>query len=460
MRKGNKAYIHYEVILITLSLIFQFSCNKNWLDVKPNKSLVVPSTVQDFQAILDNTNVFNSYAPALGELASDSYYLLYNDWQSSTPIEQQTYIWSDDPFQGNGDGDWNDAYNRILAANIVLEGIDNIKSDSSPKANWNNVKGSALFYRSFDFFNLAQIFCKPYNPNTADKDLGLPLRLSSDVNLKSVRASLQQTYDKIINDLIEAANLIPITPLYKTRPSKPAVYALLARVYLTMQNYSNALAYSDSCLQLQGTLMNYNTLNPMSSPPIGRFNSEVIFHATLEFYFDFYPSKQIIDSTLYNLYDNNDLRKVIFFRKRSNAMRFYGNYNGAINPPTFGGLATDEIYLIRAECYARSGDTAAAMKDLNTLLINRYKTGTFIPVSALSQNDALSMVLMERRKELVFRGVRWMDLRRLNTDSRFSVTLTRVLNGRSYSLPPNDPRYVFPIPPDEIRLSGIQQNPR
>ncbi len=380
MRRRNKVHIYYEVILITLLIILQFSCNKNWLDVKPNKSLVVPSTIQDYQAILDNTDAFNLYAPALGELASDDYYLLYDDWQSSTPIEQQTYIWSNNPFQGNGDVDWNDAYNRILTTNIVLEGINNIKSGPSSQVSWNNVKGSALFYRSLDFFNLAQIFCKPYDPNTANKDLGLPLRLASDVNIKSVRANLQQTYNRIINDLTEAANLIPVVSLYKTRPSKAAVYALLSRVYLTMQNYSNALEYSDSCLKLQSTLMNYNALNPLSSPPIKRLNSEVIFHASLEFYFDFYPSKQIIDSTLYNLYDNNDLRKVIFFRKRSNAMRFYGNYNGAINPPTFGGLATDEIYLIRAECYARLGEIAAAMKDLNTLLVNRYKAGTFIPV--------------------------------------------------------------------------------
>lgn len=78
-------------------------------------------------------------------------------------------------------------------------------------------------------------------------------------------------------------------------------------------------------------------------------------------------------------------------------------------------------------------------------------------------NDAtevLRLVLNERRKELAFRGIRWSDLRRLNKDERFAVTLSRTLNGQTYQLSPNDKRYVIPIDEQEIRLSGIEQNER
>jgi len=68
--------------------------------------------------------------------------------------------------------------------------------------------------------------------------------------------------------------------------------------------------------------------------------------------------------------------------------------------------------------------------------------------------------LKERRKELLFRGLRWTDLRRLNLDPRFAVTLARNVSGQIYSLPPEDPRYAWPIPDDEIQASGIPQNPR
>ncbi|MGI8583213.1 MAG: RagB/SusD family nutrient uptake outer membrane protein, partial [Chitinophagaceae bacterium] len=64
------------------------------------------------------------------------------------------------------------------------------------------------------------------------------------------------------------------------------------------------------------------------------------------------------------------------------------------------------------------------------------------------------------RKELVFRGQRWFDLRRLNKDPRFAKTLTRKLNGKITELPANDPRYTEYIPLDVIGFTGMQQNMR
>jgi len=69
-------------------------------------------------------------------------------------------------------------------------------------------------------------------------------------------------------------------------------------------------------------------------------------------------------------------------------------------------------------------------------------------------------ILVERRKELVLRNVRWFDLRRLNKDPRLAKTLLRKLNGQVYQLPPNDPRYTQYIPQSVIDLSGIEQNIR
>jgi hypothetical protein len=100
------------------------------------------------------------------------------------------------------------------------------------------------------------------------------------------------------------------------------------------------------------------------------------------------------------------------------------------------------------------------MNNLNALLVKRWKTGTFIPLTASNTDDALNKILLERRKELCFRGIRWSDLKRLNKDLKYSKTLVRVLNGQTYTLLPNDPKYVLPIPDNEIRVSGIEQNLR
>ena len=125
----------------------------------------------------------------------------------------------------------------------------------------------------------------------------------------------------------------------------------------------------------------------------------------------------------------------------------------------FTGLATDEVYLIKAECAARRNDVTTAMNYLNNLLVTKWKTGTFVPYTATSSQDALNEILTERRKELVWRAIRWVDIKRLNKEGA-NITLTRILNGQTYTLPPNSPLYEMPIPSDEISLSGIQQNPR
>ncbi|MGN0019982.1 MAG: RagB/SusD family nutrient uptake outer membrane protein, partial [Sphingobacterium hotanense] len=119
-----------------------------------------------------------------------------------------------------------------------------------------------------------------------------------------------------------------------------------------------------------------------------------------------------------------------------------------------------ELLLIRAECFARLGKISQALQNLNALLAKRWKSGSFVPFSEKTPEDALKIILDERRKELVFRGLRWSDLKRLNKEPRFAVTLKKTIADKEYVLPPNDNRYVFPIPSAVIKMSGIEQNPR
>jgi hypothetical protein len=138
---------------------------------------------------------------------------------------------------------------------------------------------------------------------------------------------------------------------------------------------------------------------------------------------------------------------------------FKGNYSGSGG--VFSGLALDEVYLIRAECQARLGNIQLAMNDLNTLMRNRWNNKVPYPVfTAIDAKDALRQILTERRKELVYRNTRWSDLRRLNLENDFAVTLIRNVSNVVYTLAPNSTRYVFPIPEYEIAASGIEQNDR
>jgi starch-binding outer membrane protein, SusD/RagB family len=447
-----------QLILLSFLAVFS-SCKKDWLDAKPDKKLVVPHTLADLQALLDNTTfVFNFGQPGLGEIGSDDYYVQYPTWLALSSSQQKNgYVWAKEVYNGESVSDWMLPYQRVFYENYILETIENVPEDSTNLAAWNNVKGSALFGRGFDFYSLADLFAKPFDSATAATDAGIPLRLHSDINGTSDRATVLQTYNQIITDLKASLLLLPNTPAYKTRPSKAASYAMLARTYLNMGNYSRSLLFADSALMMQPRLIDYNTLNISSSFPFPKFNDEVIYHAAFNYPRIIGNRVAIVDSTIYGSYDSNDLRKHLFFTVKSGLLRFKGGYEGNT---AFAGIATDEMYLISAECNARLGNITTAMDRLNFLLRTRWRAGTFVDLTASTADEALRLILQERRKELIFRGLRWTDLRRLNKDPRFAITLIRNLDGTIYTLPPGDDRYVWPIPEKEIQLSGIAQNPR
>jgi len=446
---------------IFFSAVILLSACTEKLDIKPDQSLIVPETVADFQAMLDNVETLNAYMPSYGEAGADNYYITDARYNAlSTNGERSTYTWGKDIFPVNDIAlDWTYGYVRINYCNLVLEGLEQLTAGAG-SMEYNHVKGAALFFRALSFYTLAGEFCKPYDSSTAVADPGLPLRTTSDIQTIYQRASLKATYEQVLSDLAAAANLLPDMPAFKTRPSKAALYGLLARIHLSLKNYPEALGYVSKSLAIYRQLLDYNTLDTNSTLPFDRFNDEVLLFAKLSTTGLLRMSAMIVDSTLYKQYHDNDLRKSLFFRNgMDNVKLFKGTYCGN-SLQHFGGIAVDEMYIIRAECYARLGDAIRAMTDLNTLLRTRWKSGTYMDMTATDPDDALEKVLIERRKELLFRGLRWVDLRRLNKDARFAKTLTRIINGAVFQLPPDDPRYVYPIPEDEIRHSGIEQNVR
>jgi hypothetical protein len=448
-------------LLIISSILVSLlpSCKKNWLDEKPNTSLFVPGTLEDCQRILDNNSKLNMRDPGIGEIGADNYFKYFADWQSAQEPERNMYTWMPDIYGTQPSAEWRNEYEKIYYANAVLETLEKIEMTASNTSQWNEIKGSALFLRAAGHYNLVSLFAKPYDAATAASDLGIPLKTTADVNQQATRSSVKQVYDLVVADLSVAKDLLPLTVPAKTRPSKVAAEGLLADVMLIMGNYDKALEYTDAALSRYNTLLDYNTLSAASNTPFTRFNAEVIYHCVQISYGIIVLGTGYVDTVLYQSYHANDLRKVLFYRNRTVGYSFKGSYNQS-GSSFFSGIATDELYLIRAECNARKNNVAAAMNDLNTLLRTRWRTGTYTDMTAANQAEALIKVLTERRKELAFRGRRWNDLRRLNKDPNFAVTLIRKLNNQTYTLPPNDVRYAYPIPLEEITRSGIEQNPR
>ncbi|MRG49006.1 RagB/SusD family nutrient uptake outer membrane protein [Chitinophaga sp. SYP-B3965] len=448
-------------LLFLALLVLGTGCEK-FLNEKPDQKLVTPDQIKDLQALLDNEPLINQKIPRAAEMSADDYYLADASWNLLNEFDKRMYIWDKgNLFQAGSNGDWGNAYVNVNRANNVLFNIDKVDRVPGDQEDWNNLKGHALFLRGQAFLQVAFIWAAAYDERTADTDLGIPLRLDPDANIKTTRASLKQTYDQIISDLKMAAALLPEMPKHIIRPSKAAAYALLARTYLSMRKYPEMGTYANLSLQMKSTLKDFNSLqeNPSTSFPFApRYsNEEIITESSMLITSPLNPMTARIDSNLYASFGPNDLRKKMLFRSNgSNSYGFRGSYAGSV--ALFSGLATNEVYLMRAESYARAENIPAAMADLNKLLEKRFVINTFVPLVANTPREALRLIFAERRKELIMRGLRWMDVKRLNKEGE-DIVLKRVVNNKTYVLPPNDPGYAMPIPEDVIQLTGVEQNP-
>lgn len=452
-----------QLTILSVLLITLFGGCEKFLEEKSDKRLTVPTTLEEFQALLNNYNNTNNDFIAAGEVSSDDYYLSDADFNSlQYESEKRLYTWQPDyvsrPQSSVGD-EWYNTYKSIYVCNSVLQGLDENQLTGTDA---NSIKGQALFFRAARYLDGVQTWSLAYNKKTANTDLGMVLRIVPNITTPSVRSSVQQTYDLIIKDLSDAITLLPLSQLSVTHPGKAAAYGLLARTYLFMGEYEKALQNAEAALgNTDAQIIDFNTLDSNADFPIPATNyasEELISYMSIYYASQLNQTVCKISPALYDLYIDGDLRKVIYFGKNMDGSYFFKGthigYFGLMN-----SLTPAELLLMVAECNARLGQLSKAAEALNQLAIKRWKTDSFMPYSFTDNEVALRTVLQERRKELVMRGLRWSDIKRLNRDG-YNMTLTRTVGGQIFTLPPNDLRYAIAIPETVIEIGGIQQNPR
>ena len=442
--------------IIALAVAMSFSCS-GLLEEKPQLSLVVPTRLSEFRALLDNTSQAMNLDPGLVELSADDLTLDSAILPRILIQEVNAYKWAEDIYEGENIGEWDTPFKAVHYANVVLDQLPLVPKAPQEEQAWKDLEGSALFYRAYAYWTLAKSFCLAYD-DAADQTLGLPIRRSSVITDKISRASLEETFAFILDDLNRSLELLGSNPSFRTRPSKEAAFALLAEVYLYMGDYEDAAGSAAKSLEIKADLMDYNKLSTIAARPFVLFHPETVFYSSMVTYLYQVFDVVRVDPVLYATYDEDDLRKEIYYVNKGSFVEFKGTYTGMT--AFFSGLSVDQVMLTQAECLARLGREEEALAVLNELLSTRWKSGQFEELKASPLKSVLDLILEERRKSLVFRGVRWADLKRLNTDPRYAKDLTRTVDGTAYTLEAGSPKYALPIPEQEINLTGIAPNPR
>jgi starch-binding outer membrane protein, SusD/RagB family len=445
------------LILLPIILCAYLSSCRGYVEVDQPGVRTLKYT-SDFQYILNNINIFE-YAYSLPLLSSDDI-----DINSTTILNnltddnKQVYTWSEYFYTSSQtDVNWTNLYNQIYNCNVITDKV--LASEQGTDAEKKAIYAEALVQRSYAYLTLMNMYSPIYQESTADVTLGVPLLLTPDLYASLNRPTARVVYNQIINDIREALPNLPVTPTNIIHPGQTAAYALLARTYLYMQKYDSAGVNAQKALDRQSTLLDLRTLTTGTLPT--RLNDpEIILSKVASFY-----TTLPLSSNLINLFSTTDLRYSLYTRDGTGlypsftGRAFYRNeWTGEdINV----GLSVSEMMLIKAESLVRKGQYSSGIQVLNDLRKMRFATADYVDLSAQSTSEALKIVIEERRRELVGRGMRWFDQRRLSSETGLVDTVQRVVSGVTYTLAPMSNRYTFPISAKVIDLNPeIEQNPR
>lgn len=459
-----------HIFILCLAWAFVLSACDRFLDLKP-KGIVIPENFEDYEKLINYAQLLKSSDSYPVWLTDDPYLPDEGDpsYSGLTDVSvMNLYTFQSQVFgDAETDGLWEYAYNRIYYYNVIIDDIMSVTDAAD--ADKRSLRAEALVGRAFEYLTLVNAYAKHYDKATAATDPGVPLMLDKQINKSNLkRASVQEVYDRIVQDLDTAALYLPDRPAGTAyRASKPVGLGMLARMYLYMGDYAKALDYAERSLALNSFVLDlspYSVVDPEKS--IGRIdyprdckdNPENIYIRLAPWVYGFSASA-FGSQDLMALFSDDDMRKNLFFTKY-----FYGvTYDDYLWAPyVYANMAMSvpEMLLIAAECEARVGSKENAMSYLNRLMEKRIRN--FTPCTATSNDDALVQVLNERRREFCMLGcVRLIDLKRLNREPRFAKTITRVVEGRTYTLEPNSPKYILPIPPSVLVFNpGMEPNER
>lgn len=432
----------------------------------------IPTTLNDFSVMLadEYTNCREDVTQALVLLndryVSDGYLSYYELWNAN-------YFWDENAdriaMNKSDETTYYNGYAGISTANLIIENAPT--ATEATDAERGQVIAQAKILRAMKYFTLVNYYAKTYNAATAATDGGVPLITSAEVGATYTQPSVQEIYDFIVQDISEALPALPERALNVLYADKATAYALAARVYLQMGNYQEALASAGEALKRNDRLFDwvafYNDNAAVLSVP------DVYQSITSPMGFDYEENYIFCHGN--NSYSGNDLQMredrgnrfeqgdahfMSRWKIRTMAGSTYYNPNmgGYFNR---GGLTTTEVYLIQAECLARTGNVAGAMDVLNTVRQKRILPEYYQPLAASSADEAIDMIIKVKGDALVQTIIPFCDARRLNLEPAHARTLTKVENGQQYTLSPSSHMWVMPFPMGAVKNSGngtITQN--
>lgn len=486
--------------LAVLVVVFFSSCDL-LEDREPQQSLEFPGQLET--AVQVENTLTGAYNDIQDGDFTGAQTLVFNEiiadntsWTGSFTTYQQIAVKDMDSSNGSIEGVWNDGYDAINTANIILASLPNI---DDPDLNSDRIEGEAKFIRALSHFALVKLFAEsPYVAGQTNDQLGVPVRTEPTTSPQDFdspsRNSVEEVYNAVIADLQDAISLLPSSSANGTANSFVAS-ALLSRVFMQQGEYESARDLAADVIagpyRLNNNVETFfrNEFSPESifeiahtlddNPGVNTalpafYNQDARDDIQLSTDYIAAAGNIVTDDQQAELDANNqtaeDTRITVLTSAPSledantsetTSTKYESAANVDDNAPI---LRLPEMMFNYMEAQARlATDLASVPQDVFDQL-NQIRTRAFIVRNAdgdqipdesaieyeradfTDKQELIDTILLERRIELAFEGQRLGDLQRLQQD----IT----------GLPFDDPNIAFPIPQDEIDANdNITQNP-
>ena len=479
----------FRNILFLALLAIAFACSDDFVDVDsndPNSEDFFNSEADYQSALIAAYDVLQStyINVMLGEIASDNT-LAGGESPVDVPGIQEIDDMIHTPINANLRDIWRWMYGGVNRANYIMEFQD--KTDFPNK---NAVLAQTRFLRAYYYFELVKWF--------GDVPLAVDQRILFGQQFDIPRTPKAEVYAQIEEDLIFAAANLPYVQPETGRVTKGAAQALLGKVYLFQDKFSEAagvledlinngphdlftdysllfendyentiesvfeVQYTDQegagfgCLQCSegNVAVGFNGIRNYSGP---LFESGFSFNV---------PTQEAYDA-----FEDGDLRRDIaildidawaadtgatfgtgnehtgYFNRKYISRQGDSNIGDAnlTNPNNYRAIRFADVLLMAAEALNRGGiDDGRAQ-----LYLNRVRTRAGLADVTETGSALTNAIYQERRVELVGEGHHFFDLVRTG---RAAGEIEGFQSGK---------HEVFPIPSIEIQLAGNQweQNP-
>lgn len=472
---------NYKILIFVFILGLGTSCEPDFLNPVPTAAISgenFPSSEEELELVLNG--VYDEVKGVNG--------LEFTNTSLNHGIQREFYITemlSDNTRSKSGEGEasqsdfytivstngfvfdyYRSFYSVIFRANLTLENLDFAVSNRA------QIEAEARFLRAYSYFNLVRLF--------GDIPLVLQTINAQDTDIQFTRVATAQVYEAIIEDFEFAiSNLGDSSD--RTRASVPAAQGLLAKVHLTLGNYTTAQSLLESIIDSQEFSLEPNFRDVF----FNEGNSETIFSVgylsdnslnSQDFSAEMLNSvgrssgqNYLTDNMIAVMNQSGGARSQYSFRidpvqiSQTQVIKYLPNGDESLGIDPTGGnprlagndwivLRYADVLLMHAEAILAGGQSTQAASALASFQLVRDRAELTDPVLELTKDD----LLLERRVELAFENHRWHDLQRFGVAqevlSAFSESIGGAFTGTDL---------LLPIPQFEINLANgaLQQNP-